>query len=50
MRGSIGGCGCLSDAGVNWVDVDVMSDAGMNWANVGELSDEGSIGWIWGDE
>ena len=24
----------LSDAGVNWVDVDVLSDAGVNWVDV----------------
>ena len=34
MRGLIGGYGGLSEAGINWMDVDVMSD----W---------GSIGWIW---
>jgi len=24
----------MSDAGINWVDVDVISDAGINWADV----------------
>ena len=27
---------CLSDAGVNWLDVDVLSDAGVNWVSVND--------------
>ena len=25
----------LSDAGINWGDVDVLSDAGVNWVRCG---------------
>ena len=27
----------LSDAGINWVDVDVLSDAGMNWVDMDDV-------------
>ena len=25
----------VSDAGVNWGDMDVLSDAGINWVDIG---------------
>ena len=35
----------LSDAGINWLDIDVMSDAGVNWLDLDVLSDAG-INWL----
>jgi len=35
----------LSDAGVNWSDVDVLSDAGVNWSEIDVLSDTG-VNWV----
>ena len=34
----------MSDAGINWSDLDVMSDAGVNWADIDVLSRTG-INW-----
>ena len=34
----------MSDAGINWADIDVMSDAGINWADINVMSDAG-INW-----
>ena len=35
----------LSDAGVNWADVDVLSDKGINWTDINVLSDAG-VNWV----
>ena len=37
----------LSDAGVNWLDMDVLSDTGVNWVDVDVLSDMGVNWWMW---
>ena len=29
----------MSDAGLNWMDVDVMSDVGINWAGIRNISE-----------
>ena len=35
----------LSDAGVNWTDLDILSDAGVNWAGCGcDQATRGSTG------
>ena len=37
----------MSDAGVNWSDIDVMSDSGDQLdGNVSDLSDAGGINWL----
>ena len=34
----------LTEAGINWSDIDVLSDSGINWSNIGELAAAG-INW-----
>ena len=46
----MGGFGCLSDAGVNWSDMDVLSDAGVNWKDLSVLSEWGELAGCGCDE
>ena len=35
----------LSDAGVNWSDLDVLSDVGINWGDLSVMSTSG-VNWV----
>ena len=35
----------LSDAGINWLDIDVMSDEGINWAQHQMICLTSGINW-----